>query len=158
MFLEEIVELAPAICKRHAAIGGVGADEGRMRFLLRVQAQLSPSMIFTNAKIGELVRELEMKTDEFIYLLDIYSQLSGELFPNKEAFDALVEEYAFSFGHAGDCLTETSGLKRYASDLSKVIPNSKDVRDALKANPWLIALHSMTTWVLPIEQKRPGGR
>lgn len=153
MFLNEVIEIAPAICKRHAAIGGIGADEERMAFLLRVQTTLSPSMIFTNAKIGEIVRDLDMKSNEFIYLLDIYSQLAGEVFPNQETFNALVEEYAFSFGHAGTRVAKDSGLGRYASDLAKVIPTIQDVKDALEDNPWLIALHAMTTWVLPIDKK-----
>lgn len=156
MFLSDVIEIAPAICKRHAAIGGVGPDEHRLNFLLKVQAQLSPSMVFTNAKVGEIVRDLNMGSEEFIYVLDVYSQLAGELFPNKETFDALVEEYAFSYGHAGEQIVSNSGLGRYAADLAKVIPNVQDVKDALEANPWLIALHAMTTWVFPVEPKRPG--
>ena len=155
MYFDAISEAAPLICKRHAAIGGVGPDALRMKFMITVQSKLSPSMIFNAAKIPEFVRDLEMRDEHFIYLLDIYSELSATLFPNKEKFDALVEEYAFSFGHCGDLGGEGTALRKYGAGLDKVIPTSDEVRKAITENPWLIALHSITTWVLPIEVKRP---
>lgn len=154
MYFDAISEVAPLICKRHAAIGGVGPDELRMKFLITVQSKLSPSMIFSNAKIPEFVRDLSMVDEHFIYLLDIYSELSATVFPNKEKLDELIAEYAFSFGHCADHAGEGSALRKYGQGIDKVVPTSAEVTKALKENPWLIALHAMTTWVLPIDAKR----
>lgn len=155
MYFDAISEVAPLICKRHAAVGGIGPDELRMKFMLSVQSKLSPSMIFSTGKISEIVRDLNMTDEHFIYLLDIYSELSATVFPNKEKFAELIEEYAFSFGHCADCAGEGSPLRKYGAGIDKVVPTSNEVRKAITENPWLIALHAITTWVLPIELKKP---
>ncbi len=48
MYQERIREEAKLICQRHAAIGGVGPNDAKMAFLLKVQGSLSPSLIWND--------------------------------------------------------------------------------------------------------------
>lgn len=153
MYQERIREEAKLICQRHAAIGGVGPNDAKMAFLLKVQGSLSPSLIFNQSTVVELVRELDMTSDVFIYVLDVYSDLASLIFPSEEQFKEVVEEYVNSFGRCGQVATELPGPLQ---SLGKSLPNYDEVRNALNKFPFLIAIHAMTTWLFPVTPEKKG--